>query len=407
MRETTIAVVTALSPSPTTLAEYGLHFLSALGRKSGIRVVALVEDIAVEYPAMEGVAIRRTWRFGSIGNPWRIARAVRAEGADAVIINAHFTSFGSSKASAALGLLTPLVLRMLGVPVITLMHNIVETVDLSTAGFRAGRVAEILLRAIGTAVTWLVLRSHIVTTTMPRYVDVLRRKYRAGNVALTPHGSFGSVPAASPSAAARGGATVLTFGKFGTYKRVEVLIDAVRSLGRPDVHVVIAGTDSPNAPGYLASMEERYGGADLHFRGYVAEDEVEALFRSATVTVFPYAGTTGSSGVLHQAGAFGCPPIMPRIGDLQDLVAEEGFTGAYFEPDDASDLARAIAELLDDADARAHIARVNHAAATGLSLDEIADWYLVHVGALVHRDPVALLSRQTAQDFMKFCKISS
>ncbi|MEV8272373.1 glycosyltransferase [Microbacterium sp. NPDC077184] len=407
MRETTIAVVTALSPSPTTLAEYGLHLLAALGRKRGIRVVALVEDLQVYYPSIKGVEIHRTWRFGSIGNPWRIARAVRAAGADAVIINAHFTSFGSSKVSAALGLLTPLLLRVLRVPVITLMHNIVETVDLGAAGFRAGRIAEILLRAIGTALTWMVLRSHVVTTTMPRYVDVLREKYRAGNVALTPHGSFGGAPVVpSPPVASRG-ATVLTFGKFGTYKRVEVLIDAVRSLGRPDVQVVIAGTDSPNSPGYLASMEERYGGSDLQFRGYVPEDEVEALFRSASVTVFPYAGTTGSSGVLHQAGAFGCPPIMPRIGDLQDLVAEEGFTGAYFEPDDAADLARAIAELLDDAEARAHIARVNHVAATGLSLDEIADWYLIHVGTLVHRDPLALLARQNDQDFMKFCKISS
>ena len=46
MSKTTIAVVTALSPSSTTLAEYGLHLLTALGRKEGVRIVALVEDAA-------------------------------------------------------------------------------------------------------------------------------------------------------------------------------------------------------------------------------------------------------------------------------------------------------------------------------------------------------------------------
>lgn len=390
MREVTIAVVTALSPSGTTLAEYGLHFLAALGRKPGIRVIALVEDLDVDYPVIDGVRIRRAWRFGAAANPVRIAREARRAGADAVILNAHFTSFGSSKVSAALGLLTPLALRVSGIPVITLLHNIVETVDLGAAGFRSGRAVEAVLRGIGSVLTWLVLRSNLVTTTMPRYVEVLTRKYRAGNVALTPHGSFGAPPPPPPGIRHKR-STVLTFGKFGTYKKVETLIDAVRMLERPEVELVIAGTDSPNTPGYLAGVERTHGGPGVRFVGYVPEDAVEPLFRAASVTVFPYTATTGSSGVLHQAGAFGCPPVLPRIGDLEDLVVEEGFTGVFFRPDDAADLAGAIAGLLDDPRQRERIARTNHAASVGLSLDEVTDWYLLHLGRLVHGDPLALL----------------
>jgi glycosyltransferase involved in cell wall biosynthesis len=389
MRETTIAVVTALSPSSTTLAEYGLHFVTALGRKSGIRVVALVEDLPIDYPTIPGVEVRRAWRFGAASNPVRIARAARVAGADVTILNAHFTSFGSSKVSAALGLLTPLALRAAGIPVITLLHNIVETVDLAAAGFRAGRPLEWVLRSIGSVLTWMVLRSNLVTTTMPRYVNVLRTKYRAGNVALTPHGSFGAPPPPPRDRPDEG--TVMTFGKFGTYKKVEMLIQAVRLLGRPDLKLVIAGTDSPNTPGYLAEVQRRHGGSDVHFVGYVPEEEVESLFRSSSLTVFPYTATTGSSGVLHQAGAFGCPPVLPRIGDLEDLVVDEGFTGAFFDPEDAADLARAIGELLDDPAEHERIARRNHAAAVGLSLDEVAEWYLIHIGSVLHDDPLALI----------------
>lgn len=389
MRKVTVAVVTALSPSDTTLAEYGLHLLSALGGKSGVRIVALVEDDSITYPAIDGVSIRRTWRFNTISSPFRVARAAREVGADIVIINAHFTSFGSSKVTAALGLLTPIVLKFAGIPVITLMHNIVETVDLTAAGFRASRPVERVLRAIGTTLTWLVLRSNLVTTTMPRYVEILRSKYRADNVALTPHGAFDSPP--PPVVDGDDEEVVMTFGKFGTYKKVEMLIEAVRSLERPGLSLVIAGTDSPNTPGYLAAVEQNLGGDDVRFIGYVPESDVENVFRQATVTVFPYSATTGSSGVLHQAGAFGCPPILPRLGDLEDLIKDEGYTGAFFDPDDVDDLARAIEGLLDNPAERLRIASANHRAAAGLSLNEVADWYLIHIGSIVLGDPLALL----------------
>jgi len=382
MRETTIAVVTALSPSQTTLAEYGFHLLGALGRKPNVRVVALVEARPdLEYPNIDGVEIVPAWQFDSAANPVRVARAARRVGADAVLVNAHFTSFGSGKVAAALGLLTPLALRLVGIPTTTLLHNIVETVDLEAAGFGQAPVVERALRLIGSMLTWLVLRSNLVTTTMPRYVEILRTKYGARNVGLTPHGSFEfPSPPSPPPTSTR----VMTFGKFGTYKKVETLIEAVRMLDRPGLELVIAGTDSPNTPGYLAGVEERLGGPDVTFTGYVPESEVEATFREAAVTVFPYTATTGSSGVLHQAGSFGCPPVLPEIGDLKDLVHEEGYAGAFFQAEDATDLARAIAELLDDPNRRMAIASQNYRAAVGLTIDDVVDWHLVHVGRLVH-----------------------
>lgn len=394
MPETTIAVVTALAPSPTTLAEYGLHLLTAFGRKPGVRVVALVEDADLAYPEIPGVELIPTWSFDSPTNPVRIARAARRAGADVVLFNAHFTSFGSSKVGATLGLLSPLVSRLAGMPSITLLHNLVETVDLGAAGFGGSGLVERAMRAMGSVVTWSVLRSNLVTTTMPRYVEILRDKYGARNVALTPHGTFEvprppTPPPASP--------VVMTFGKFGTYKKVEHLIAAVRLLGRDDVRLVVAGTDSPNSAGYLADVEERLGGDDVTFTGYVAEEEVESTFRNATVTVFPYTATTGSSGVLHQAGSFGCAPVLPRIGDLEDLLQEEGYTGAFFAPGDVASLSAAIASLLDDDARRAQIAQHNHTAARGLPIDDVVDFYLVHAGQLIHGDGHRLLTPDTTE----------
>ena len=388
MRNTTIAVVTALSPSSTTLAEYGWHLLRALATKQGIRVVALVEDADHDYPEIAGVEIVRAWRFNALSNPLRIARAARRAGADVILFNAHFTSFGSSKVAATLGLMSPLVAKAMRIRTVTLLHNIVETVDLAAAGFGTNRLMERAMRAIGSVVTWLVLRSDLVTTTMPRYVEVLRSKYRASNVVLTPHGAF-EVP--EPPAVPTEPQRIMTFGKFGTYKKVEALIEAVRLLGRADVELVVAGTDSPNTPGYLASVNGELGGPDVTFTGYVPEEDIEGLFRSAAAAVFPYTATTGSSGVLHQAGSFGCAPILPRIGDLEDLIEDEGYTGAFFAVDDPVDLARALGEILDDEQERRRIALHNYRAACALTLEDVADWYLAHVGRLVHGEERELL----------------
>ena len=56
---------------------------------------------------------------------------------------------------------------------------------------------------------------------------------------------------------------IMTFGKFGTYKRIEVLVEAFKLLqhdgqSRPPIELVVAGTDSPNAAGYLDGVRAQY-----------------------------------------------------------------------------------------------------------------------------------------------------
>ncbi len=58
------------------------------------------------------------------------------------------------------------------------------------------------------------------------------------------------------------------------------------------------------------------------------------------MVVFPYTSTTGSSGVLHQAGGYGKAVIMPDLGDLALLVKEEGYRAEFFEPTSSISLAK-------------------------------------------------------------------
>ncbi len=171
------------------------------------------------------------WRFDRVDNAWRILQAVRRAKPDAVLFNIQFASFGGGKVSASVGLVTPALVRMAGFPTIVLLHNIMETVDLKNAGYAENPIMERLIRLFGTVVTWLVLRADLVALTIPKYVETLEAKYKADNVVLAPHGSFDETTLPSfdlPD----GPMQIMTFGKFGTYKRVEGLIEAFKLLKR-------------------------------------------------------------------------------------------------------------------------------------------------------------------------------
>lgn len=385
-----IAIVTPYPPSAGSLNEYAFHFIRFLRQKPDVSEILVLTDelpAGQEYPAdtdwQPGAAPLRIvpcWRFGALDNALRIARTARSLAPDLVLFNIQFASFGSSKPAAALGLLAPVMVRAAGLPAIVLLHNIMETVDLKSAGFGGNPLAEAVIRAFGTLSTRILLRADLVAVTIPRYVEILERKYGVTNVLLAPHGAFDEAPPPSFEPPP-GPLQIMTFGKFGTYKQVEPLIAAFRLLqdGRRDLELVIAGTDSPNAPGYLAGVREANADlAGLRFTGYVAEEDVPRLFQDASVVVFPYTSTTGSSGVLHQAGNYGRPVVLPQLGDLAELIAEEGYSGEFFAPDDPQSLAAALARLLDDPERRRAMGTQNYLAACGLPMAEVVEWYLIH-----------------------------
>jgi glycosyltransferase involved in cell wall biosynthesis len=387
-----VAVVTPYPPSDKTLNEYGFHLVHALASKPEVTELTVLHDDLPDglTPASTlppGVRAIPAWRFGSVWNTLRLAATLRRERPDVVLFNIQFASFGNGRVSAALGLLSPVVGRLLGIRSIVLLHNLVDTVDLEQAGFARNRLVAVVYAAIGRVLTRVILAANEVAVTIPAYVGILEDRYGATNVYLAPHGVFEE--ATDDVSTPEGPQRLLTFGKFGTYKRVETLIEAYRLLlqaGHRDLELVVAGTDAANTPGYLAAVATANRDLPgLRFTGYVAEEDVEQTFRSSTLVVFPYTATTGSSGPLHQAGSYGRAAVLPAIGDLLELIHDEGFAGESFEPDDAMSMAGAIARLLDDDERRDDIARQNANAAAALPLTDVVDWHVVHLAALAAR----------------------
>jgi len=381
-----VGVITAFPPGRNSLNEFGFHLVTHMAANDQLdRVVVFADETTEGSPLqIDGSESVVAWRFNALTNPVRLVREVRKARVDAVLVNLQFATFGDTKLAGGLGLLVPALLAKSGIPTGVILHNLVDNVDMEDAGFADSKIMAKVMNLAGQALTRIILQSDYVALTIPRYVELLQDRYGATNALLTPHGSFEEI--AEPTFGIPAGVRkILAFGKFGTYKTVDVLVDAVRMLierGYDDLQLVIAGTDSPNSPGYLEGV--RKGCRDLDnvvFTGYVEEEDVAGLFESAAITAFPYTSTTGSSGVLHQAGSYGRAAVLPAIGDFVEVIEEEGFIGTYFEPNDAASLADALALMLDDDKLTTEHGRRNYLASTGIPMAEVIDWHLLHLGA--------------------------
>lgn len=403
MKKLHIAIVSPYPPSKNTLNEYAYHLVKNMKDNEGIKEITIVCD---ELPKGESfipevgsvkINFRQVWKFNNLSNLFAIRKAIKDIKPDVVLYNLQFLSFGDKKIPATLGLLTPLLTKLSGFPSVVLLHNIIETVDYGSAGITNNPILKWVYNVVGTILTQLVLSADMVTVTMAKYVEILEEKYGATNVALVPHGSF-ELPEL-PTFKSNDGKKkqVMTFGKFGTYKKVEEMIEAVeivRERTGEEIEVVIAGTDNPNVKGYLEGVKDKYEHIDdLRFTGYVEEEDVPVIFNESTVTVFPYTSTTGSSGVLHQAGTYGKSVVMPNIGDLKELIEEEGFEGAFFTPNSVNEMADAIEKLIVDPNERERMGRKNYAAAVGLPMEDIVEWYKLHFYKLVKNPKTIKLSK--------------
>ncbi|MCE2614006.1 glycosyltransferase [Flavobacteriaceae bacterium D16] len=386
-----LAIVTAYPPSKVTLTEYGYHLVKHFRLQDEVSELILITDRTTGAKDLnfeeEGckITVRESWDFNSYTNFFRIAKTIESEKPDAVLFNLQFLKFGDKKIPAALGLMLPMYCRLRGIPTISLLHNILEQVDLDNAGITANKLMQRIYNFIGTTLTRMVLRSDILAVTISKYVDVLEKKYKTRNVALVPHGTF-EAPEEPDYGLPEGPKQVMAFGKFGTYKKVEILIEAVELIRKRtdiEMEIVIAGTDSPNTPGYLQNVARQYTHVDgLRFTGYVAEEDVPGLFQDSAVAVFPYTSTTGSSGVLHQAGCYGKAVVLPDLGDLSHLIQDEGYAGEFFNPTEVGSLADAIQKVLDNEEHRIELGRTNYRAACAIPMSKIAATYLEYFKAI-------------------------
>jgi glycosyltransferase involved in cell wall biosynthesis len=371
-----ICLVSAFPPSRHALNEYGFHIARELQTTPGLSLTVLGDDLPFPEPELPGYSVVRCWSFNSIKNPWRLLRAIRRLRPEVVWFNLGFASFGGKALPAFFGVSIPALVRMAGFYTHVTLHQLMETVNLRDAGVRY----PILYGAAGFLATESLLFANSVSVLLPAYRNILRDKYGRGAVYVRKHGVLSGRPE-YPDFSARGNPQhrILAFGKWGTYKRLEPMIEAFQMMARsmPDAQLIVAGTDHPKTPGYLQSISEKcWRHPQIQFVGYVPEEKIRPLFQSTTVAVMPYTSSAGSSGVAHLACAYGVPIIASDIADFRQLAEEEGLAIEFFEPGNVNSLAAKMSVLLMNPERQMEMAIQNFSAALRMSMPEVIRQYV-------------------------------
>ncbi len=388
-----ICLVTAFPPSGRQLNEYAFHIARELRRDPRIELSILADELTqYEFATDEngrplsgqaqeelpGFDVTRCWKFNHPTNPYRLSRAIRKLRPDVVWFNLVFSTFGTQQypISAFAGLCTPLLTRALGYYTHVTLHHILEHVDFAGAGVKHER----LFRLSSSVATRALLSANSVSVLMSEYQRTLADKYAADNVLLGTHGIFSSRPT-PPDFSLRGNPhkRILAIGHWGTYKRLETLIDsfAAVSAREPNARLVIAGANHHTTPGYWESIREsQRGNPNIEFRGYVAEDDIPELFRTTSILVLPYDSTTGSSGPAHQACQYGVPIVSADIPEFRSMVADEDMAVHFYRVGDADDLANRLLSLLHSDEEQRAMAAHNFSAAVRMTMPNVVRQYL-------------------------------
>jgi glycosyltransferase involved in cell wall biosynthesis len=234
---------------------------------------------------------------------------------------------------------------------------------------------------MGTDVTTrALLRANSVSVLLPNYRKILINKYSVQNVLLGRHGTFASAPE-PPDFSRRGNPEhrILAIGHWGTYKRLETLMEAFPMVLKeiPNARLIVAGANHHTKAGYWESIRDAQPPhLPIDFRGYVAEEDIPELFRTTSVLVLPYDSATGSSGPAHQACEYGVPIVGADIEDFRDMGADEDMSIRFYKVGDAAGLANQLITVLRSPELQRSMGRQNFAAGLEMTIGSVVRNYL-------------------------------
>ena len=388
-----ICLVTAFPPSGRQLNEYAFYIARELQRDPLVELTVLGDKLTQyefatdgdgkpldisKQPELPGFNVVRCWDFNSLKTPFQLLRTLQRLKPDVVWFNLVFSSFATQDhpLAAFAGLCIPAVTRALGCYTHVTLHHIIEHVDFAGAGVRQ----EKLFRLGSDMATRVLLKANSVSVLLSAYQRTLLEKYSAENVLLGTHGVFASRPS-PPDFSKRGDPDqrILAIGHWGTYKRLETLMEAFPEVLRraPNAKIVVAGANHHTKPGYWESIREAHkDNPRIEFRGYVAEDDIPELFRSTSIVVMPYDSATGSSGPAHQACEYSVPMVCADLPDFRTMVADEEMAASFYEKGNAGDLADKLSEILLSPELQRRMSEQNFSAAVRMTMPSVVRHYL-------------------------------
>lgn len=191
---------------------------------------------------------------------------------------------------------------------------------------------------------------HLIVHTKQGRDRILNLGLPPSQVSVLPFGLMEALPPAIDTGPTEGIVTFLLFGKLKPYKGIDVLLEAFGQLPeqqRRQARIRVVGKAyMPLEPLQMIAREHDIADSFVLEPRFVADNEVNRLFSSDVVAVFPYREIEASA-VLPFALANGRPVIASAIGEFAERI-ENGVQGLLVPPGDATSLSAAMSRMITD-----------------------------------------------------------
>ncbi len=160
-------------------------------------------------------------------------------------------------------------------------------------------------------------------------------------------------PASEPTSSEAGSPLVVLPARLSAEKGTEALLDAVALLPESDRPRILFAGDNPRYQPALEAYAERLGLGDrIEVSGWVDQNRMVGIFRSADIVVTPSTYPDPFNLGNIEAMASARPVIASAFGGGPEIV-RDGETGYVVDPNDTPLFARRLAALVADPDLRA------------------------------------------------------
>ena len=200
------------------------------------------------------------------------------------------------------------------------------------------------------------------------------------------HGTFASAPE-PPDFSKRGNPhqRILAIGHWGTYKRLETLMEAFPIVLKevPEAKLVVAGANHHTRAGYWESIRDAQPPElPIEFKGYVAEEAIPDLFSDLD----PGASLRFSYGFKRPRASgmriWRANLVCADIPDFRGMVTDEDMQSASTRIGDHEDLAQQLIRILKSPELQQSMAEQNFAAGVQMTMSNVIEnyvrWFKLH-----------------------------
>ena len=201
--------------------------------------------------------------------------------------------------------------------------------------------------------------------------------YFPGSYRVIPNGVdvdlFGN-PSLEPLDRFAEGLNILFVGRLEPRKGLSYLIEAFARVKAvlPQTRLLVVGPHTREERAPYERQVRRLRLPDVHFVGYVPDEELARYYRSSHVFCAPSTGFESFGMVLLEAMAAGTPIVASNIEGYR-TVMRHGVQGWLVPPKDPEALAQALIQLLQRPDWRRRMGACGQATALGYSWDQVAE----------------------------------